>query len=82
MQRKSWLANWPECVKAIVMASSNHNIVGNSRLSLQDGAGGVNCNLADDAAINTYVEGQQLYVPNDFPKTYYIPVNISRKNYD
>jgi hypothetical protein len=79
MQRKIWLANWPECVKAIVMASSNHNIVGNSRLSLQDGAGGVNCNLADDAAINTYVEGQQLYVPNDFPKTYYIPVNMGEK---
>ena len=40
------LGTWPESVKAIIMASADHNIEGNSRLSDKDGAGGVNAQEA------------------------------------
>lgn len=36
------LGVWPEAVRAIMMASADHNIDGNSRLSDKDGAGGIN----------------------------------------
>ncbi|MCX9011788.1 MAG: S8 family serine peptidase [Candidatus Methanoperedens sp.] len=36
------LAVWPEAVRAIIMASADHNIEGSSRLSDKDGAGGIN----------------------------------------
>lgn len=32
----------PDAVKAVIMASADHNIEGNSRLSSKDGAGGIN----------------------------------------
>lgn len=50
MQRHSSLTNWPEAVKAILMASAAHNIEGASRLSERDGAGGIMADRADDMA--------------------------------
>ncbi len=47
MQKNSRLAIWPEIVRAILMASATHNIEGATRLSDQDGAGGL---VADRAA--------------------------------
>jgi hypothetical protein len=37
-----WLAYWPEAVKAVIMASADHNIEGNSKVSDYDGVGAVN----------------------------------------
>jgi hypothetical protein len=50
IQRNGSLAIWPEAVKAILMATANHNLEGSSRLSERDGAGGVNIDLADGVA--------------------------------
>ncbi len=50
MQRNLWLTIWPEAVKAILMATSVHNIEGSSRLSQFDGAGQIVGALADDVA--------------------------------
>jgi hypothetical protein len=47
MQKNSRLAVWPEIVRAVLMASASHNIEGATRLSDQDGAGGL---AADRAA--------------------------------
>jgi subtilisin family serine protease len=41
IQKNGRLAIWPEIVRAILMASATHNIEGASRLSDQDGAGGL-----------------------------------------
>jgi len=42
MDKASILENWPETVKAIIMATATKNLEGSSRLSEKDGAGGVN----------------------------------------
>ncbi len=41
MQADYNLTVWPEAVKAIIMASADHNIEGASKLSEKDGAGGI-----------------------------------------
>ncbi|MDP2752958.1 MAG: S8 family serine peptidase [Nitrospirota bacterium] len=46
INKTTWLGGWPETVKAVIMASADHNIEGSSRLSDQDGAGGINVNEA------------------------------------
>ena len=50
MQRNYSLRVWPEAVKAILMASAEHNIEGSARLSNRDGAGGVVADRADRVA--------------------------------
>ncbi len=50
MQRSSSLTSWPEAVKAILMATSVHNIEGSTRLSEYDGAGAIVLDRADDVA--------------------------------
>ncbi len=50
MDRNTSLRVWPESVKAILMTTAQHNIVGSARLSLLDGAGGVVSDRADDVA--------------------------------
>jgi Subtilase family len=50
MSRQAALKDWPSTVKAIIMASAIHNIEGSKRLSAQDGAGGIDANLADQIA--------------------------------
>jgi hypothetical protein len=47
IQKNGRLAIWPEIVRALLMASATHNIEGATRLSDQDGAGGL---AADRAA--------------------------------
>ena len=44
MQQNSRLTIWPEITRAILMASATHNIEGATRLSDQDGAGGMAAN--------------------------------------
>jgi hypothetical protein len=52
MQRAPVLTYWPEGVKAILMASANHNIEGDPLLSDKDGAGGINLDAAFRVAAN------------------------------
>jgi len=69
MHRQSQLTSWPEAVKAAIMAGAIHNIEGASRLSDRDGAGGIDCSIADDTiANNRWWANTVLY--DDFPKTY------------
>lgn len=69
MHRQSQLTSWPEAVKAAIMAGAIHNIEGASRLSDRDGAGGIDCSIADDAiANNRWWANTVTY--GDFPKTY------------
>jgi hypothetical protein len=68
------LGVWPEAVKAIIMATADHNIEGESRYSGYDGAGGVNA-LAAFLVTNsrstswggttiTYNSGSPVYFPS------------------
>lgn len=55
INRNSSLGVWPEAMRAIIMASANHNIEGPSIIvrgqgDLKDGAGAINADLADRAA--------------------------------
>jgi len=55
INRNSSLNIWPEAQRAIIMASTNHNIEGPSIIvrgqgDLKDGAGAINADLADQAA--------------------------------
>jgi subtilisin family serine protease len=52
MQAKPSLKTRPEEVKALLMASAIHNIEGNTRLSDQDGAGGLVASSAYTAVVN------------------------------
>jgi hypothetical protein len=54
VQRNGTLGFWPEAVRAILMASADHNIEGATRLSESDGAGGVDATRADDIARFSY----------------------------
>ncbi|MCK9278007.1 MAG: S8 family serine peptidase [Methanoculleus sp.] len=69
MHRQSQLTSWPEAVKAAIMAGAIHNIEDASRLSDRDGAGGIDCSIADDTiANNRWWANTVTY--GDFPKTY------------
>jgi hypothetical protein len=57
MQRALFLQVWPESVKAILMASAEHNIEGATRLSNRDGAGGVVADRADRVARRVLTAG-------------------------
>jgi hypothetical protein len=48
MQRNSLLGDWPESIRAVLMASAVVNIEGATRLSEIDGAGAIECDSADD----------------------------------
>ncbi len=56
IDRNSALSAWPEAIRAIIMASATHNIVGPTGIptgqELQDGAGAINAAFADDIAQN------------------------------
>lgn len=69
MHRQSQLASWPEAVKAAIMAGAIHNIEGASRLSDRDGAGGIDCSIADDTIANNRWWANTVFY-GDFPKTY------------
>ena len=67
------LGFWPETVKAIIIASADHNIEGASRLSDLDGAGGINVFEAHKIAKDktkiagiylNYDRGEPWYSPN------------------
>lgn len=54
IQRNGVLAFWPEALRSILMATAVHNVDGlDSRLSDQDGAGGIALDLADDVVTRT-----------------------------
>ncbi|MCB0027246.1 MAG: S8/S53 family peptidase, partial [Anaerolineales bacterium] len=71
MERNSSLEIRPEAVKAIIMASALNNIEGSSRLSEEDGAGGVDMH----AAFRIVDEGWWAWTSvdtNSFPLSYYV----------
>ncbi|MDJ0849493.1 MAG: S8 family serine peptidase [Myxococcota bacterium] len=51
IERNSALEEWPEALRAIMMASSFDNIEGASRLSEVDGAGGFRMDVADEVVV-------------------------------
>ena len=53
IQQNSRLTVWPEILRAVLMASATHNIEGSTRLSDQDGAGGLAANRASGIVGNT-----------------------------
>ncbi|MFP4393958.1 MAG: S8 family peptidase, partial [Anaerolineales bacterium] len=80
----------PELMKAIIMASAVHNIEGNSRLSDQDGAGGIDAALAyavaDHGRYGVADEGWYDYdtvYSSDFDSNgylhYYVPASRGEK---
>ena len=60
------LGCWPESVKAIIMATALHNIESDTRLSDQDGAGGVDMRRAIRLSRSGPWDGEYLY-EDDFP---------------
>jgi hypothetical protein len=75
MNESPSLMIWPEAVRAIIMASADHNIEGNSRLSNKDGVGGINIleaykianmgrGIGWDATALHYNSGTPWYGPN------------------
>lgn len=76
MQRRPSITLRPETVKAIIMASANNNIEGDSRLSDKDGAGGVNCLKAFNTA-----DGQRWKFINttSFPQLFNITATANQK---
>jgi hypothetical protein len=71
MQRNSALKYWPESVKAVLMASAVVNLEGSSRLSEKDGAGGIECDSADDVVRGTAgSEAHGSFGKADFPRTF------------
>ena len=70
MQRNTILQSWPEAVKAILMASAVSNPEGATRLSELDGAGGIECDSADDV-VRGAAGGEQhgYYAKESFPRT-------------
>lgn len=56
IDRNGTLSAWPEAIRAIIMASATHNIVGPTGIpigqELRDGAGAINAAFADDIAQN------------------------------
>jgi hypothetical protein len=71
MQRKTSLQSWPESIKAVLMASAVTNLEGSTRLSEKDGAGGIECDSADDVVSGAAgVESHGTFYKSNFPKTY------------
>lgn len=71
MQRNSALKYWPESVKAVLMASAVVNLEGSTRLSEKDGAGGIECDSADDVVRGVAgSEAHGNFVKTDFPRTF------------
>jgi len=60
LHRKSDLENWPEAVKAIMIASALHNIEGSSRKSEIDGAGAIDMAAGDYIAANDWYDGRSV----------------------
>lgn len=60
MQRDPALKEWPEAVKAILIATALQNIEGNSRRSEKDGAGAVDLAAADTLVANGWWRGHVL----------------------
>ena|GEM_PF-2051955 len=58
--------NWPETIRAIVMASAINNIEGDSELSDQDGAGGIDISLADTITANGQWDARTITYPDDY----------------
>jgi hypothetical protein len=71
MDRNSTLEGWPEAVKAILMATALHNIEGSSRLSSQDGAGGVDMRAAFRVVDEGWWVARSVY-ESDLPLQYSI----------
>jgi hypothetical protein len=71
MQRNTILQSWPESVKAVLMASAVVNLEGATRISDVDGAGGIECDSADDV-VRGASGGEQhtILSASSFPKTY------------
>ncbi len=78
MQMRSWLTSWPETVKAVIIASADHNIEDVSRLSEKDGAGGINISKAYDIAYYQRMLGNVLS-SGSFPKDYPIYATQGQK---
>lgn len=71
MQRSPALKYWPESIKAVLMASAVVNLEGSTRLSEKDGAGGIECDSADDVVRGTAgSEAHGSFVRTNFPKTF------------
>ncbi|MBC7248778.1 MAG: S8 family serine peptidase [Anaerolineae bacterium] len=66
MDRKPDLGIWPETIRAIVMASAINNIEGDSKLSDQDGAGGIDISLADTITANWQWATRNIVYPDDY----------------
>ncbi|NJD75974.1 MAG: DUF2341 domain-containing protein [Candidatus Methanoperedens sp.] len=75
MQANSGLRSWPETVKAVIMASADHNIEGAPNLSEYDGAGGINISKAYEVVTNNNMAGDVVFA-SDFssPKDYIFTV--------
>ncbi len=65
MQVDNNLRAWPEVVKAIIMASADHNIEGASKLSEKDGAGGIDISKIFDTGAMGLVTNSSNF-PIDF----------------
>lgn len=69
IERDTALNAYPEAVKAIIMATALHNIEGDTRLSDEDGAGGVDMYAALNLVENDWWEWDNLQEA-DFPQSY------------
>ncbi len=65
MQAYNNFKNWPEMVRAVIMASADHNIEGASKLSEKDGAGGIDISKAYDTGAGALA---MVAYASDFPK--------------
>ncbi len=65
MQAYNNFKNWPEMVRAVIMASADHNIEGASKLSEKDGAGGIDISKANQTGAGALA---MLAYASDFPK--------------
>jgi hypothetical protein len=79
MQRNTSLQYWPESIRAVLMASAVVNLEGSTRLSEKDGAGGIECDSADDVLRGAAgYESHGSFVKTDFPKTYTFTANAGQ----
>jgi hypothetical protein len=79
MQRNTSLQYWPESIKAVLMASAVSNMEGSTRLSEKDGAGGIECDSADDVVSGASgVESHGTFFKSDFPKTFTFNANAGQ----
>ena len=79
MQRNSTLQYWPESIRAVLMASAVTNLEGSTRLSEKDGAGGIECDSADDVVSGTAgLEAHGTFAKSDLPKTFTFSANAGQ----